>query len=114
MFSGKFYIILILLVITSCVQDGANVIYKENNSTYANNSTKQHDFQPSYMRGTYVKTANNGVVRDLRKNEENNYNQNFKEDEVEEIEDNAEENEIEAYEEIYPYLTPKNFKTKGF
>ena len=71
MFSGKFYIILILLVITSCVQDGANVIYKENNSTYANNSTKQHDFQPSYMRGTYVKTANNGVVRDLRKNEEN-------------------------------------------
>ena len=96
MFSGKFYIILILLVITSCVQDGANVIYKENNSTYANNSTKQHDFQPSYMRGTYVKTANNGVVRDLRKNEENNYNQNFKEDEVEEIEDNAEENEIEV------------------
>lgn len=96
MFSGKFYIILILLVITSCVQDGANVIYKENNSTYANNSTKQHDFQPSYMRGTYVKTANNGVVRDLRKNEENNYNQNFKEDEVEEIEDDAEENEIEV------------------
>ena len=96
MFSGKFYIILILLAITSCVQDGANVIYKENNSTYANNSTKQHDFQPSYMRGTYVKTANNGVVRDLRKNEENNYNQNFKEDEVEEIEDNAEENEIEV------------------
>lgn len=96
MFSGKFYIILILLAITSCVQDGANVIYKENNSTYANNSTKQHDFQPSYMRGTYVKTANNGVVRDLRKNEENNYNQNFKEDEVEEIEDDAEENEIEV------------------
>ena len=96
MFSGKFYIILILLVITSCVQDGANVIYKENNSTYANNSTKQHDFQPSYMRGTYVKTANNGVVRDLRKNEENNYNQNFKENEVEEIEDDAEENEIEV------------------
>lgn len=26
----------------------------------------------------------------------------------------SEENEIEAYEEIYPYLTPKNFKTEGF
>lgn len=95
MFSGKFYVILILLVITSCVQDGANVIYKENNSTYANNSAKQHDFQPSYMRGTYVKTANNGVVRDLRKNEENVYDQNLKEEWVEEVDDDIEENKIE-------------------
>lgn len=26
----------------------------------------------------------------------------------------SKENEIESYEEIYPYLTPKNFKTEGF
>lgn len=98
MFNKKFYFILITLTITSCVQDGANVIYKENNSTYANNSTKQHDFQPSYMRGTYVKTANNGVVRDLRKVEENNYNQNLKDNDVEDIEEDAEEKEIEVVE----------------
>lgn len=67
MFSKKFYIIM-AFTLTSCVQDAANIIYKESGE-FSSNSIKKEMFQPSYMRGTYIKTTNNKVVRDLRKNE---------------------------------------------
>lgn len=65
----KFYIILMLLITASCVQDGVDIVYKENNKTKTSEN-KEDLLQPSYMRGTYIKTSNNKVVRDIRKEKE--------------------------------------------
>lgn len=96
MFSKKFYVLL-LITLASCVQNEADIIYKEG-SDYVNVGGKKNNFQPSYMKGTYVKTADNTKVRDLRKNnnkddikeEENIVEQDIeeKEEETKLVEDN--------------------------
>lgn len=86
MLNIKFFVFISMIFLTSCIQDGAQINYKEKNDT----KTTQNTLQPSYMRGTYVTTADNRVVRDLKK--ENNY----------EDDDNYRNNEeIEEYERQY-------------
>ncbi len=66
----KIFAFLFGLSLVACVQEEVDIVYKENNNSIAGGDTIKKDmFQPSYMRGTYVKTANNKIVRDLRKND---------------------------------------------
>lgn len=93
----NFYILLPLLL-TSCIQEASNIVYKEGDGT-VNNTTISNEtlLQPSYMRGTYVQTEDNRVVRDIRAT---------KEEKKEEKEENSlvevEQNDLVEYEE-----TPK-------
>lgn len=69
----KYFITAIsLFFLASCVQEAANINYKEENLTSKKTTTNRYssNLQPSYMRGTYVKMPNNKVVRDLNKNDE--------------------------------------------
>ncbi len=97
-FTKNFVIIFTPIFLTSCIQEAAKINYKEKNN---NNSTTlravnryNNNLQPSYMKGTYVKTANNRVVRDL--NETENYYQDKFDNDYEE-----DYNEIEKYEKKY-------------
>ncbi|MDR1498944.1 MAG: LysM peptidoglycan-binding domain-containing protein [Rickettsiales bacterium] len=65
MFDRKFIVIFGLILAVSCVQESVNIVYKEESGK--NNTRKQSTLQPSYMKGTYVKTGDNKVVRDLAK-----------------------------------------------
>ena len=84
MFRKKTYILL-PLILTSCVQDASQIIYKEGDNTTAAQTTS---LTPSYMRGTYVKTEDNKIVRDIRAEnteEKNNFIEEQKNEEKEPI-----------------------------
>lgn len=61
-----FIFLSLLFFLSSCVQEGAKIIYRnENSSNNEKNITK-----PEYIKGSYIKTKNEKIVRDLRKNNE--------------------------------------------
>ena len=90
MFRKKSYILLSLILV-SCVQDGSQIIYKEGKTS--DTTTQNTSLTPSYMRGTYVKTEDNKIVRDIRadNNEEKN---NLIEEEKIDVKNNIEEKTI--------------------
>ncbi|MDR2077354.1 MAG: LysM peptidoglycan-binding domain-containing protein [Rickettsiales bacterium] len=61
---GIFFIFLPILII-SCSQEAARVSYRENTPKTA----KNHSLKPSYMKGSYVKTSKNELVRDLSRDD---------------------------------------------
>lgn len=73
--SNMFIFFSLLFFLSSCVQEGAKIIYRnESSKSHEKNITK-----PEYIKGSYIKTKNEKIVRDLRKNSEyNNENRRIK------------------------------------
>ncbi len=92
-FTKNFIVIFVPVFLTSCIQEAAKINYKEknNNSTHLKSVNRYNNLQPSYMKGTYIK-SNNSIVRDLKKTDnynkiDNHYNEDY--------------NELEQYEKKY-------------
>lgn len=95
----------VLIFITSCVQEVSPINDKENGGK--NIVARKQSVQPSYMKGSYITTADNRVVRDLKKENDleeiNEQEANTKDESVE----YREEQEIKEYEESYDKPTTK-------
>jgi murein DD-endopeptidase MepM/ murein hydrolase activator NlpD len=103
---NKKFIIFSLILLVSCVQDKVDVVYKEDEEV--NKIGKQNTLQPSYMKGTYVKTKNNKIVRDLKGQDDN---KNNNEEETLLTETDIKNNEVEAKKDIEVKKARKVLKT---
>lgn len=81
----KINCLFLILLLSSCVQDSANILFKEGDAGRFEEKSS-NNLQPSYMSGTYVVGKDNKVVRDIRANNavKDNYLEEEKEVEKEE------------------------------
>ena len=81
----KINCLFLILLLSSCVQDSANILFKEGDAGRFEKKSS-NNLQPSYMSGTYVVGKDNKVVRDIRANNavKDNYLEEEKEVEKEE------------------------------
>ena len=63
----KINCLFLILLLSSCVQDSANILFKEGDAGRFEEKSG-NNLQPSYMSGTYVVGKDNKVVRDIRAN----------------------------------------------
>ncbi|GHU27657.1 hypothetical protein FACS1894152_4570 [Bacilli bacterium] len=75
----RIFFVLLFIFISSCSQDGSKITYREGEPKIE----KNYRLKPSYMKGDYVKTEDNRVVRDLNKQ---NKNKPYMEDDFENVE----------------------------
>lgn len=101
---NKLYLISLILL-TSCVQDSANIVFKEGDNFTNNEISAKNNLQPSYMSGTYVVGRDNKVVRDIRANNTKDQKEYIKEDIENDIKEKEENKVVDNRE--YTFITVK-------